>query len=246
MRLAHGEMGTGRCASLLAVGIAACAAVPETPQDPDGTSTNLGLLVGLREFDDDLEPIEEQTSFAFEFDSYRLSAPVGFEVGLAYSSDDESAVDPLIGPFDIEGEFFEIYAGLRKTWGFANDRFHPYLAAGGSLIDANAEIAMGSSSFSDDDSSLGGYVHSGVYYDITDHLHVGIDGRWLFGTDLDFGGLGVEADYLQVALVLGFHLSRPTRDSDEARLERRKRIQELEGMERIDAEWEEAKRDSRP
>ena len=58
----------GLACAVLAVGLCSCAASrPFTTPAEGGRATNVSVLVGLREFDeDDWEPLEEQIAFAVE------------------------------------------------------------------------------------------------------------------------------------------------------------------------------------
>lgn len=190
--------------------LASCAATTYRQAEPSEAErvTNIGVMVGLRQLDeDDWDPVDEQVAFGLEIDTYVPGAPIGFELGGSYSKDDDSAFDPLVGNFDAEAKFWEIYGGVRKTWAVADGRLHPYVGGGLSFINADAKVSVsGFGSASDDDSSVGGYVHGGATYDVTDSIYLGVDLRGLLGTDLEIAGASGDADYLQVALVLGYSL----------------------------------------
>ena len=198
--------GVYACATMAC--FASCATAPAWQEATNQRDriTNLSVLVGLREFDeDDWEPVEQQTGFGLEVDSRTPDAPVGWEVGVSYSSDDDDDFDPFLGDFSAEAEFIELYGGVRKTWDTSDGRVHPYVAGGLTYIDADVDVeVVGMGEASEDDSSIGAYVHGGVTFDVTRSLLIGADLRAILGTDLDFAGVDGDADYIQAAVLVGF------------------------------------------
>jgi hypothetical protein len=161
------------------------------------TSSRLMLLFGMRFLDeDDYEPLEDQPTFGIDFSYEAPGSAIGFEVGLMGSYDD----DEVLGA-DIEVSTGELYAGVRKTFGEPGAGFHPYVGGGVSLINVDIEV---SGAGSDDDTSLAGYAHGGVLAQIGASFFVGADVRALFGSDIEIAGVSGDADYGQVALVLGW------------------------------------------
>ena len=159
---------------------------------------------------------------------------------MSYSSEEDDDFDPFFDvPFDAEANFLEVYGGVRKTWDTSKGQWHPYVAGGLSVINADAEVAVpGFGSASDDDTSLGGYLHGGAYYDVSENFFVGVDARALLGTDIELAGASGDADYLQFAVVLGFRLSKPSSRPNEMEVAPRKKETNL------DRAWEEAKRET--
>lgn len=161
----------------------------------DERPNHIAILLGQRSLDeDDYEPVEDQIVFGFEFWREHADDVVGWEAGLQGSGDDGE-----IAGFDVEGSTGELYGGVRKSFGTGAIR--PYVAAGLSVIRSEVEVdGFGS----DDDTSLGLYAHGGVLFAVTPTFHVGLDLRGLFGSGMEIGGVDTDADYGQLALVLGF------------------------------------------
>ena len=130
----------------------------------------------------------------FEYVREPAGSPVGFEVGIMGSKDDDD-----IAGTDVTGSTRELYAGVHKTFG--SDVVRPYVGAGLSYINAKIDVdGFGD----DDDSSFAAYLHGGVDFDVTESFYLGLDARFLFGSDLTVAGFDTDADYGQLALVLGF------------------------------------------
>jgi hypothetical protein len=109
------------------------------------------------------------------------------------SSDDDD-----IGGVDAEASTGEIYGGVRKSFG--EDVVRPYVGAGLSFINAEAELG----GVDDDDSSGAVYVHGGIAFAVSESFFLGIDLRFLMGSDIDIFGSDADADYGQLAFMMGF------------------------------------------
>jgi opacity protein-like surface antigen len=183
-------------ASLLLV-LSSCAATP--PQGPDAPPRMddeqwVAIHVGRRSLDDDFEPVEDQVFVGGSYARQSPYDPVGFEVGLYASREEDDS-----GALDIEGRTREIYGGVHKTFG--DDVLRPYVGAGLALIQAELDVEGVDD---DDDSSIAGYVHGGFRVAVTESFFLGLDLRWLFGSDLEIGGVDTDADYAQLALAFGW------------------------------------------
>jgi hypothetical protein len=173
------------------------APAPASPQGGAASKSQLvNLYFGRRVFDeDDYEPVDEHAAFGLEFATEPGEEAVGFEFGVQASADDDED-----SGVNIEATTGEIYGGLRKTFGTGAVR--PVLGFGVSYLRAEAEVGGDE----EDDSSLAGYAHGGVGFAVSSNLSLGIDARFLFGTELDFAGFEADADYAQLALFLGIGL----------------------------------------
>jgi hypothetical protein len=182
----------------VALALAGCSALPAPAQDlSPSLDQRISIHLGQRSFtEDDYEPVEEQLVIGLEYASQPRDGIIGFEVGMMGSSDEDE-----IGASDVEAETGELYGGVRKSFGRGAVR--PVIGFGVALIHASVDIA----GFADeDDASVAGYFHSGVAGRLGSTFSLGIDLRALFGSELDLGGFDVDADYVQLALVLGFDL----------------------------------------
>jgi hypothetical protein len=162
-----------------------------TPQRP-APVYNISLLL-LGRTVDDADPADEQVGWGLEFDAHDPSDIFGWEIGVARTSDDASS-----GGVDLDATIKEIYLGARKTWGKPG-RLHPFLSAGLSFVEAEADV---SGVGSDDDSSFGLYGRGGAYWTFGEHFNLGADVKALLGTDIEFG----DADYFQVGIILGYSI----------------------------------------
>ena len=162
------------------------------------------MLLGGRSFDeDDWEPVEDQGVIGLEVNVGKTGSFVSGEFGIAYSSEDDDAFDPILGQVDLTAEFLEVYGGVRFSPPTGDIR--PYLGVGVSLINADLEVDVPFvGSASDDDTSAAGYIHGGVLFLVGGSFELGLDLRYLFASDLEFGGVSGDADYLQLAFVFGF------------------------------------------
>jgi len=190
------------------VGVASCAAVPcsggRTGAQDEVKERNgeVGVLIGARSFDEnDWSPVDEQAMLGIEADWRMGVGGLGVEMGFGYSQDSGTVSVPPFGDLEAEATFLEFYGGVRQTFG--NAAVRPYIGAGLTFIDADATLALGGLSGSDDDASLGGYVHAGVRGDVGRHVVLGVDVRGVFGTDLEIAGASTDADYFQAALFVG-------------------------------------------
>ncbi len=163
---------------------------------------HVSLLLGARALDeDDWSPVEDQVAFGLELDWRGGGAPVGFEVGLSASSEEEDVrVAGLT--VDVEAELVEVYGGAR--WTFGEQDLRPYVGGGLSFVAADVEVSGAGATADDDDDSLGLYLHGGFQLDVGEYVIVGLDARVLLGTEIDLAGASGDADYFQVGALVGF------------------------------------------
>jgi len=183
------------------VPLTACAAISGAPEPKSGaTVSNVTMLIGQRFLDeDDWSPVDEPTTFGVEFDSYGPFDPVGFEVGFSYAEDSGD-----VSGIDLETETWEIYAGARKTFSLAENRLHPYLAAGAPWSNAELDASIGGASADIDDDAFGFYLRAGAYYTFGEGFNVGLDYRKLLGADYKADGASADGDFDQFSLGLGY------------------------------------------
>jgi hypothetical protein len=176
--------------------LASCSAVAPAEQVGSSARDNrISLYLGQRNLDeDDYSPVDEQPTFGVEFAHESAGSPVGFEVGIMGSKDDGSD-----SGFDLEASTRELYAGVKKTFG--SDVVRPYVGGGLSFINSKVEV---SGVGDDDDSSLAAYLHGGVGFQVSDAIVLGVDLRFLFGSDITLAGFDTDADYAQLAVFFGF------------------------------------------
>lgn len=189
-------------AAALSLLAASCATFPEPAaeyeREPDGQN-RAAVLFGARSFEDDAfwAPVEDEGAVGFEF-SHVGPSGLGFEVGAQGSLGYE---DRPIGDFDVTGAVGEIYGGVRYALG--RGRLQPYVGAGGALLAAGIDDDNGPLAPDDEDVSGAYYVHGGLLVDVAQSIFVGVDLRLVGGTELDFDTISGDADYRQVAFVIG-------------------------------------------
>lgn len=182
-------------------GLTSCAAVGAPPAVRNPTQvSNMTILVGERGLDKgDWEPLEDQTVFAVEFDTFSRFEAVGFEVGFAYAEDSGS-----VSAVDLDSEVWELYGGVRKTFSWADDHVRPYLAAGASWSTAQVDASAGGGSAELDDDAFGFYLRAGIYYAFDGGFNLGLDYRKLLGVDYSDSGVDADGDFDQLGLAIGY------------------------------------------
>lgn len=187
---------------------AACATTPSPSElSPTGEVRNskVDLYLGARSLNEnDWSPVEDQTTVGLEYVHEGLDAPIGFELGLFVSEKSKENVVVGGGTADITGKTGELAAGVHKTFLRDGGRIHPYVGGGLAAIQAKlrADDSAGGSA-SDDDTSGALYVHGGVEFDLGPAFLIGLDLRLLGGSSVTLFGVNGDADYAQLALVLG-------------------------------------------
>jgi len=185
-------------------------ATPVTPAAPQQAqparkrpepSVLVFLKIGGRSLDDDKfwDEVDHPFTIGAEFAFRKPESTFGPEFGLSFAVDGEDRA-----ALDTVATFFEAYGGLRATGDFGpGKRIHPYAGAGLVGILADERHVAGASKIDDNDVTLGGYAHIGVYYSISRLIHIGVDGRIVFGTDLDLFSTSTDADYEQLTFIIG-------------------------------------------
>ena len=146
--------------------------------------------------------VNRPASFGIEADFREADSAIGPEFGFAFGRDGDVFLN--FGTDQSNSTFIEIYGGVRITGDFLpRKRLHPYIGVGATVILAELERVVGLISTADDNATLGGYAHAGFYYDLNRVISVGVDGRTVFGTELDMFGGKTDADYEQLSFILG-------------------------------------------
>lgn len=167
---------------------------------PTEWQNSLQFLLGWRELDDTFwAPVEDQGVVGFEFQSHHPTWGLGVEIGANGGLGFEDNVQNT--GIDLESTTAELYGGLRYTLDL--DRFHPYVGTGVSMVYAEVEGITGPFVVRDDDTSVAGYVHGGLLFDVADNVNTGFDVRYLYGSDIELLGIGGDADFFQLAWTIG-------------------------------------------
>ena len=171
-----------------------------------------GATVGSAEYD-----LSSQRAFGIGGTESIGMDEVSWEWAILYStSSDSNTIDvsdlgfPELGLVDVElsTDTIEFNVGARKNFPISDALFTPYAGLGLGLLRTSIEAAASadgeSASVSFRDTAIGVYMHGGLSTMLDDSVSLGLDFRLLtgasYGSDLD----GLDGDYSQFMLVLGF------------------------------------------
>jgi opacity protein-like surface antigen len=185
--------------ALAALALSSCSS--DAPVRAQRPWQSLDLQVGMRSYDD-LEPVEDQTTLGLEYVYERPGDAFGWGLGATWAQQDGSYDDDG-SKVEVDADVWEVYAGLRRSFD-TSSAVRPYVGLGLTLIGVDAESSGGGGTSSDDDVTTGTYLRAGVLFDLSDAVHLGVDARTVFWTDLDLEGPAKDADHTQLAFVLGF------------------------------------------
>lgn len=161
------------------------------------------FLLGGRSFnEDDWMPVEDQVFFGSEWSFIPAESIVGVEAGFGFSY---KQADMLVGSttFTFTGSTFEVYVGPRLEIGLGDSPVRLYAGLGPSFINAGYKGEVIGFELSESDNSLGFYIHGGALVELGS-VYLGLDVRALTGTSITLFNIELDADYTQVAGVLGF------------------------------------------
>lgn len=145
-------------------------------------SGNITATLGTRVLDtQDWEPTEKQAMFGVLGDFQLGRSPVHLEWGLRASADDaeESGVDVSLAVADLS--LGALFIGDR---GVARPYFGLGVASVGVGLEVEGPTPTGRRTEDDDDQSLGYYLATGVMFRIGRSFNLGVDARWLGGTEV--------------------------------------------------------------
>jgi hypothetical protein len=127
-------------------------------------------------------------------------APVSLAVGLQASAKKEDASD---GSGDeITGSVADLTVGAKLM---PNDgMFRPYVSGGLASVGASGKVEGPGVDTDYNDQSFGWYASAGGYLRLGSHFEMGIDLRWIGGTDINFGGSKGDANSFTTSLLIGY------------------------------------------
>lgn len=178
---------------------AGCSSLPDRSSllddaKADESIVNFNVYAGQRMVnEDDWEPVEDQMVIGVEVEKYDPHESFGWEAAIFYASDDGTNFGGNVSASATEFAF-----GIRKTMNLSG-RLRPYIGIGLAGIKAELKDAAGD----DDDSTAGVYGHGGLYWDVGQNFHLGVDVRGVFGTDVTLNGNDADVDYVQGAVFGG-------------------------------------------
>ncbi len=165
--------------------------------------TSLLLLLGGRSFEHNKwTPVEDQFTIGVEWTWLPAESILGLEVGTAGSfSEEDLTVSSTL--FTFQGSTLEVYIGPRLETAIGKSPIRIYGGLGPSLIYASYSGEALGIKLDDSDASFGLYAHAGALVELGS-FNIGLDLRALVGTDISLFNIGMDADYTQIALVMGF------------------------------------------
>jgi opacity protein-like surface antigen len=158
----------------------------------------VALLYGDLDLDEGAyEPVDEFQPYGVSF----VFLPPGTGIGGEGAYIQAEETDHKDSGRRVTGTFWELYGGLRSSWGI--DRVRPYVSAGFSYAEVEKDVHDRSSD--EDDTNWGVYASGGVDFWITDRIALGLEYRHMFRTDIELFGLDSDLDWDVWAVTLGFN-----------------------------------------
>ena len=165
---------------------------------------NVQFLVGQRYMDDFWKPLDRQPLFGVAVDFAPKGSPVHVALSGSGSAENQTVATPFFGHTNAKAGVFELSAGF--VWLPVKKAIaRPYLGAG--IVTLGAAVNGDWADFfnaTDTDHSFGFYGNAGIFFKVGDTFNIGIDGRIVRGTKIQFGTATGNADYTQASLLLGF------------------------------------------
>jgi len=160
------------------------------------SSGNLNFNLGGRSLsDNNWDRWDSQTSFGATVDFEIKGWPVELEGCLQGSNRTESVLGN-----DVTGSVHEICFGAHKRWDLKPAKMHVFAGAG--LANVTAKFDGGG--INESDSSIGEYIHGGIFWRLGHRFNLGFDGRVMLGTNITLNGASGDANYTQLGVLLGF------------------------------------------
>ena len=168
------------------------------------SATHISATIGQRSFEDSMwEPVDDHPLLGLGVEVQPSKSWVALDFAAHYGEDDTSRVVGGLGNVELGIESWELSAGLYKELRFGDFPIRPYLGGGLAFLSVDAAItdSAGATLFSDDDTTFAPYARVGLLFDLYEGGQLGLDLRHLTAGDVDVGGVELDADYTQLALV---------------------------------------------
>jgi hypothetical protein len=159
-----------------------------------GSGNSINAYGGTRSLDtDDFGELDDQLVYGVD-GVFKLDLPLLAVEGGWLRAEEDS--DSTAGLTDAELVTDEYFVGLRLVpWPIL---IEPYGSIGVSFVNADLD-ATGTS---DDDSSMAYYARLGAAFSFA-FFRIGVDGRWMFGSDVDLDTIETDLDNLQLTGFIG-------------------------------------------
>jgi opacity protein-like surface antigen len=166
---------------------------------------NVSGLHGNKKLDnDDWGDFDSQSEFGVISDFKMTNWPVSIAVDAFISADsDDDVYNDNNDNIDIDAVTTELHVGVRKIWNISGTNLSPYIGGGLAYVNGYQETEINGNETDDDDSDIGTWIGTGIYWRPISHLNIGFDLRYsqaevtINDQDLETGGLhtGVFAGY---------------------------------------------------
>jgi Outer membrane protein beta-barrel domain len=168
-------------------------------------SGDFNFVYGTRSLDHDFwDPVDDQEVYGATLDFGGAHWPVNIAIGYSKSHDDGTiATFPVFGSVDLDVHIEEYSLGIEKVWK-AGKVVRPFVGGGFAYVKTDAKVDSVLGSTSDDDTTNGFYIDGGVFFRLGSAFNLGIDGRFMEGTDVTLFDQDGDADYWQIGGLLGF------------------------------------------
>jgi hypothetical protein len=184
---------------------------------PCGAEGSVNLVYGPRYLDDELwDSIDGDEAFGIDFTWGKEAWPVRIAFGAFLVGDDNddecirifssTECPPELAGSVLEREIFEFSVGVARYWQPGNS---VEINLGGGLSSVEVEVESSANGLTDDDSSDSFYAQAGIYWSSRDradpggHFHLGVDFRYVTGSEFTVFDFEVDADYHQIGVVFG-------------------------------------------
>jgi len=175
------------------------------PPLPRPADNHFFAHIGQGELDaDEWEGADNPVNLGFSYDTRGTIAPLHWDFGLHYGDDDGRRDVPGLGSAEVEARIWEMDLGVLAMAAPAQGIVRPYLGTGLAVLYVDGRLAQDGRFESNDDLSFGGYVRGGVAVDVRSGGLVGLDLRYVFGTDVSVGQVDTDVDRLVVAVTFGW------------------------------------------
>jgi len=156
--------------------------------------TSVGF--GYRSVDHRQSAYGDQLMYGLEVDAYRPQDYFGYELGLTFASEE----------IDITGgqrrsDFYELYLGVRKTFGEPDAPIRPYVSVGGNFINEEVNYSPSNPTADPRATGAGGYARTGAYWRIA-NIDFDGDTEVIMGVDVR-GVLHEDTDFVQAMIYFG-------------------------------------------
>ncbi len=165
---------------------------------------NINLFLGQKSLDkDDWEPVDQHPEYGIHFDFKEENWPVNMVVGLLYS---HKADNTRISGFDarVKSTTMEFDVGIKKIFA-VNENVNAFVGGGLLLVNAEAVTQITGLNYNDsaDDSALGAWINTGIYWMFDNNINLGVQARYS-KAKVTIDGTSAEAGGTHIGVLVGY------------------------------------------